>query len=97
MPQPQRAADSPALLPVQSILCFCAVRSGCSPLLPPSCPPNLLCCSEERLSILQSMGFAFGEVAQLTEEWEHRFDQVNGCFASRQHDLLRRMAFVLQP
>jgi hypothetical protein len=22
------------------------------------------------------MGFAFGEVAQLTEEWEHRFDQV---------------------
>ncbi|EFN56500.1 hypothetical protein CHLNCDRAFT_144099, partial [Chlorella variabilis] len=31
--------------------------------------------SEERLSILQSMGFAFGEVAQLTEEWEHRFDQ----------------------
>ncbi len=40
--------------------------------------PNLLPpgCSEERLSILQSMGFAFGEVAQLTEEWEHRFDQV---------------------
>ena len=32
--------------------------------------------SDERLSILQSMGFAFGEVAQLTEEWEHRFDQV---------------------
>ncbi|KAL4447914.1 hypothetical protein ABPG75_005133 [Micractinium tetrahymenae] len=32
--------------------------------------------SDERLSILQSMGFAFGEVAQLTEEWEHRFDQL---------------------
>ena len=34
--------------------------------------------SEERLSILVSMGFEFGEVAQLTEEWEHRFDQVSG-------------------
>ena len=42
--------------------------------------------SEERLSILVSMGFEFGEVAQLTEEWEHRFDQVSewwvvGCMA----------------
>ena len=30
-----------------------------------------------RLQILMSMGFEFGEVAQLTEEWEHRFDQVS--------------------
>ena len=32
--------------------------------------------SEERLAILGSMGFEFGEVAQLTEVWEHRFDQL---------------------
>eukprot|EP00887_Chlorella_sp_A99_P001316 scaffold14.g1316.t1 len=32
--------------------------------------------SEERLAILASMGFEFGEVAQLTEDWEHRFDQL---------------------
>lgn len=46
--------------------------------------------SDERLSILQSMGFAFGEVAQLTEEWEHRFDQVRiGCW------LLACLCFVV--
>lgn len=32
--------------------------------------------SEERLQVLYAMGFEFGEVAQLTEEWESKFDQL---------------------
>ena len=32
--------------------------------------------SEERLQVLYAMGFEFGEVAQLTEEWEAKFDQL---------------------
>lgn len=32
--------------------------------------------SEERLKILKRMGFEFGDVAQITEEWETRFDQL---------------------
>lgn len=27
-------------------------------------------------SPLQGLGFEFGEVAQMTDEWEHRFDQL---------------------
>lgn len=30
--------------------------------------------TDERLQILNSMGFEFGEQEQLTEEWENRFD-----------------------
>ncbi len=32
--------------------------------------------SEERLQILERMGFEFGDLAQITEEWELRFDQL---------------------
>lgn len=32
--------------------------------------------SEERLQVLYAMGFEFGEVAQLTDEWEAKFDQL---------------------
>ena len=32
--------------------------------------------SDERLQILERMGFEFGDVAQVTEEWELRFDQL---------------------
>lgn len=32
--------------------------------------------SEERLQVLYAMGFEFGEVAQLTAEWEAKFDQL---------------------
>ncbi|KFM28702.1 hypothetical protein F751_3532 [Auxenochlorella protothecoides] len=32
--------------------------------------------SHDRLLLLQSLGFEFGEVAQLTEEWEVHFDQL---------------------
>jgi hypothetical protein len=32
--------------------------------------------SAERLQILERMGFEFGDLAQVTEEWEHRFDQL---------------------
>lgn len=32
--------------------------------------------SEERLQVLYAMGFEFGEVAQLTGEWEAKFDQL---------------------
>ena len=32
--------------------------------------------SEERLQVLYAMGFEFGEVAQLTDAWEAKFDQL---------------------
>lgn len=32
--------------------------------------------SEERLQVLYAMGFEFGEVAQLTSDWEVKFDQL---------------------
>ena len=32
--------------------------------------------TEERLQVLYAMGFEFGDVAQLTEEWESKFDQL---------------------
>lgn len=32
--------------------------------------------TDERLQILRGMGFEFGEVAQMTDEWERRFDQL---------------------
>lgn len=32
--------------------------------------------SAERLKILERMGFEFGDLAQVTEEWESRFDQL---------------------
>lgn len=32
--------------------------------------------SDERLIILERMGFEFGDLAQVTDEWEHRFDQL---------------------
>lgn len=32
--------------------------------------------SSERLKILERMGFEFGDLAQITEEWEQRFDQL---------------------
>ena len=32
--------------------------------------------SEERLQVLYAMGFEFGEVAQITEAWEVKFDQL---------------------
>ena len=32
--------------------------------------------SAERLNILERMGFEFGDLAQVTEEWETRFDQL---------------------
>ena len=30
----------------------------------------------DRLAVLEQMGFDFGQTAQVTEEWEHRFDQL---------------------
>lgn len=32
--------------------------------------------TQERLDILLEMGFEFGEEAQMTEEWEWRFDSL---------------------
>lgn len=32
--------------------------------------------TQERLDILTELGFEFGEEAQLTEEWEWRFDSL---------------------
>lgn len=32
--------------------------------------------SQERLDILLELGFEFGEEAQMTEEWEWRFDSL---------------------
>lgn len=32
--------------------------------------------SEQRLQILDAIGFDFGNEAQITEEWETRFDQL---------------------
>lgn len=32
--------------------------------------------SEQRLQILEAVGFDFGQEAQITDEWETRFDQL---------------------
>ena len=32
--------------------------------------------TDERLQILYALGFEFGEVARITQEWENRFDQL---------------------
>ena len=32
--------------------------------------------TEEKLQILYAIGFEFGDVAQLTQEWEVKFDQL---------------------
>ena len=32
--------------------------------------------TEEKLQILYAIGFEFGDVAQITQEWENKFDQL---------------------
>ncbi len=45
--------------------------------------------TQERLDILVDMGFEFGEEAQMTEEWEWRFDSLVELLLMRVRPLLR--------
>ncbi len=51
--------------------------------------------TQERLDILLEMGFEFGEEAQMTEEWEWRFDSLvelllmRVCSLPRAHNTAR--------
>ncbi|DBB12200.1 TPA: hypothetical protein ACH3X3_006306 [Trebouxia sp. C0006] len=49
--------------------------------------------SEERLQVLYAMGFEFGEVAQLTEEWESKFDQLIEWLLWKDQDSVRKGEF----
>ncbi|DBA84918.1 TPA: hypothetical protein ACH3X1_005930 [Trebouxia sp. C0004] len=49
--------------------------------------------SEERLQVLYAMGFEFGEVAQLTEEWESKFDQLIEWLLWQDQDSVRKGEF----
>ena len=53
-----------------------AILAGCSyPQLRPSAN-DIPTVTQPALQILLDMGFEFGEVAQMTDEWENRFDQL---------------------
>lgn len=53
--------------------------------------------SEERLRILLELGFEFGEEANITEEWEWRFDLLVELLILRVGNLLLSPAASLEP
>ena len=52
--------------------------------------------SQERLTILERMGFEFGDLAQVTEEWETRFDMLVDWVLIRSGKDLDRVAAQLR-